>query len=192
MHDEMTPLAPDPSPGSSAASSTSETNAFAGDPGPGFDPATAAAPLAPAPAGDWTLGVSEEQVRDVLGMGGDAVHMAVGVGEVDWAMTKTDLDRIAPPLTRILNRYPAVAEVVQHSDELAVAGGVGLWAWRSILERRAVLDAHAGAHEREAGTPPVPAGSVPGEHHVQSVEVVPGYTTVAERLAATPAPGAGQ
>jgi len=196
MIDPTAAAAMDPSAGSSAASSTSD---FTGDPGPGFDPQTAAAaiPDPEAPAGDWAaLQVEEEKIREVLGMVGGGLHMLAGVGESDWAMTQSDLDRIAPPATRIINRYPALAAAVERSDELAVIFGMGLWGWRSLLERQAVLEHqalrdHAAAQPPGAPAPAAPAPAAPaGDFFATGVDVARGYVTAAERLAAQPAAGA--
>jgi hypothetical protein len=141
---------------SSARSSGASSDPFAGDPGPGFTPgATAAEPGEP---GDqpalpgWPDDVAEEQVRSFLMTVGDAAHAVAGVGELDWRFTEKDQDRLAPPMTRITNRYETLRAVAGHSDELAVAIGMGLWGWRSMLERRAVLEALAEGRE-----PPRPA-----------------------------------
>lgn len=72
---------------------------------------------------------------------GSGLHYMFGVAERDWAMTKTDLERIAPALTRICNRYEPVARLAPIADPLLVAHGLVLYAWRSELERvRALRD----------------------------------------------------
>lgn len=142
---------------SSAASSTSSP--YTAGPGPGID---ASAPIGEPPpqedAGDPFLEVwQEEQLRDWLRSSGDAVHAAWGVGEHDWAMTRSDLDRIAPPLTRILNRYQPTRAVAAFSDPAAVALGFGLYGWRSTLERAAVLKRQARERGEDDGAAGAPA-----------------------------------
>jgi hypothetical protein len=145
---------------------------FVSDPGPGWDPEAAAAAADAVRAeheeeeragGTEAFGfpeVEEERVRQVLFVGGDSIHAAVGVGEYDWVMTQRDLDRIAPPLTRILNRYELTKAVAGYSDELALLMGFGLYSWRSVLELAAVR--RAGERPRPADVraeqaPPAPA-----------------------------------
>lgn len=189
---------------SPAASSTSNgADPFIGDPGPGFDPDAGAAAAAGVQADadqaarEQTADafsipdVEEESVRSVLFNGGDMLHALAGVGEQDWRATQADLDRIAPPATRIINRYDISRAVAQKSDEAAVIIGMGMWSWRSMLERRAVL------HAREQGLDPAdfvpsdeapkpePRPPAPGPSPVPvgaSFEVAPGYVTTAERL----------
>ncbi|MTD43844.1 hypothetical protein GKE82_05875 [Conexibacter sp. W3-3-2] len=82
-------------------------------------------------------------------------HTLVGVGDTDWVHTEADLSAIAPPLTRILNRYPATAAAAVMGDEVMLITGVGGYAVRSYLERKATLAARAAAPaEPLAGTMP--------------------------------------
>ena len=152
---------------------------FVEDPGPGFDQEAAAAGAddvraqheAEARAAGveaFTLPeVEEEKVRTVLFNVGDGVHAIAGVGDYDWVMTQRDLDRIAPPLTRILNRYDAAKVAAGYSDELAVLIGAGLYGWRSMLERVAVTraeernQASEGPSRAPRPEPPAPASSRP-------------------------------
>jgi hypothetical protein len=197
------PAAEDYSASSRAGSSTSNgAGPFVGDAGPGFDAAGAgdAPPAGPdVPLEAFTPDVDEEQIRSALRNLGDGAHAVIGVGELDWCMTQTDLERIAPPLTRIVNRYPALAAAAGHSDELAVAIGTGLYTWRSLLERQAVLRARetedaaaspagpprpaAAPSPRAApGGPAAAATPMPGG---ATVETPAGYTAAADRLRAT-------
>jgi hypothetical protein len=169
---------------SGAGSSTSDP--FLGDTGPGFDPRKAPEPPAAPELPEPVLLVEEDTIRSLLLNGGDMAHTIAGVGELDWAMTERDLERIAPPLTRIVNRYPAVARVAGRSDEAAVAIGVGMYSWRSMIERRAVLE----AQERQAPAQPAPRGPgeprpQPGAFDPSAAEPTDGYQTFAERLAQT-------
>jgi hypothetical protein len=89
----------------------------------------------------------QETIEKFLQGTGVGLHMLAGAGEKDWLMTKADLERIAPPLTRIANRYEPLARLSPYGDPLLVAHGFALYGWRSALERkRAMRDA-----EEEAG-----------------------------------------
>ena len=90
----------------------------------------------------------------MLKNGGDLAHAGIGVGQLDWVMTDTDQDRIAPPLTRIINKHEQLARIASRSDELSVAVGAGLYTWRSLLEREAVLKVKRA--EQAAPVPPSP------------------------------------
>jgi hypothetical protein len=183
--------------GSSKVSETASESELIGDTGPGFD--SAAAP--PPPSGPAALSVpelvpavDEQQIRDLLLTGGDGLHLLFGVGELDWVMTQRDLERIAPPLTRIINRYEPLARVAGQSDFLLVAFGSGMYAWRSMLERQAVLQAReaeqAGQEARLVPERPEPgAGAV---NPASVAEIPDDYETYAERLARTRAPQSTQ
>lgn len=100
----------------------------------------------PPPDVEWT----QRQVRSLLEVQGRATHAVVGVGEQDWLHTEADLAAIAPPLTRILNRYPATAAAAAIGDEALLIAGVGGYAMRSWLERKQEL-------QRRAATAAAPA-----------------------------------
>jgi hypothetical protein len=204
---ETSPPSPAGSERSSAASSTRDE--LIGDAGPGFVPGAAPeaeqpgqAPDEPPPI-DFALEVSEEQVRAFLRNVGDGLHAVAGVGELDWVFTDTDQDRLGPPLARLSNRYPALAMVAGRSDEAAVAIGMGLYTWRSLLERQAVLKAAEqrpratappserpapAAGPRPAPPPPqTPPARPPGPDGPDgpSIELPEDYVTAADRLRAT-------
>jgi hypothetical protein len=80
---------------------------------------------------------------------GAGIHMLIGQTEKDWLMTKKDLERIGPPLTRLCNRWEPALALAPVADPLLVAHGFALYGWRSALERkRAIRDA-----EEELDTP---------------------------------------
>lgn len=195
---------------------------FVEDPGPGFDPERADAlpgdappgpgetpgdrPAGPGPALFEIPEVAEEKVRQALLVGGDGLHAIFGVGDYDWLATQRDIDRIAPPLTSIINRYEPARAIAGRSDELALLVGVGLWSWRSLLERAAVMREREHGIQPGAGpiptasptpppaaptsgpAPPPPSEPAPPEPApapqavVGAVEVAPGYVTRAERF----------
>lgn len=147
--------------GSAPASTTSRAagSVFIGDAGPSFDARAAAAAPQPEPIGEPLpmLVWEEDSVRGVLTAKGAVLHMAIGVGEEDWKYTETDLETIAPPLTRILNRYPQTQALAAGGDAIALAIGFGGYGMRSILERKAVLAA------READPQPVAGVRAPAD-----------------------------
>ncbi len=116
-------------------------------------------PAAPEYPG-WEL----EHIETFLLGAGSGIHLLIGVGERDWEMTKADLERIAPPMQRIANRWQPALRASAYADPFMVAYGVTLWAWRSALERaRALKDLEAaqqeqgGArYERTSSTPEEP------------------------------------
>ena len=86
----------------------------------------------------------QETIEKFLEGAGAGLHQLLGQGERDWKMTQADLDRIAPPLTRIVNRYEPTARLSPMADPLLVAHGVILYGWRSMLEaKRAERDREA-------------------------------------------------
>jgi hypothetical protein len=181
------PQAPTPSPtppdapadsstASAPASSTSRRAAglFIGDPGPAFDSKQAAAEPAPEPAPAPELGVvevgwEEDTVRSLLSAEGQVVHTLAGVDDDDWLWLQHELDAIAPPLTRILNRYPALRAAAEAGDGMAVMIAMGGHVTRSYMTRRAELVAAAAEAPAEPvtgvrapeGTGPPPPQEMP-------------------------------
>jgi hypothetical protein len=95
----------------------------------------------------------EDPVAGLLGMKGRLLHAAAGAAEADWIYTELDLAAIAPPLTRIANRYEPIRRYATHADPVAVAAGIFAYATRSMLERRVAAAAAAG----DGGTRPIPS-----------------------------------
>lgn len=150
MARQQSPEDEEPSAGSSTGSSTSSP--YVAGAGPGFDPSQPP-PIADSDEQREERGAAflaeweEQQVSDWLKNAGDLAHAGFGIGDYDWVMTQRDLERIAPPLTRILNRYEPTRAVAEYSDPAAVAIGFGLYGWRSALERIHVLRAQQAAGE---------------------------------------------
>lgn len=158
----------DPSPAGGEARSessppaSSATADFIADPGPAFDPERA--PAAPAvdvdeepPAGEDEWDVA--RVRELLELQGEVTHAALAVGaddETTWIHTERDLRAIAPPLTRILNRYDATRAAAAAGDELLLAAALGRYGIRNFKTRRRLI-----AHEALQG--PVPVTGVTAE-----------------------------
>jgi hypothetical protein len=80
-------------------------------------------------------------VRALLTAQGVLVHgaLAVDKASTEWKYTEADLGAIAPPLTRILNRYEPTRAAAGAGDELALGVGLLGYAARSISERRRAL-----------------------------------------------------
>jgi hypothetical protein len=136
-----------PSGGSSRGSPRGRSP-FVADPGPAFDARREQASSQPAPEPEapaleqqlfdqW----DEERVRAILTAQGFTVHALFGVAERDWVYTEADLETIAPPLARILNRYDLTRAAAHVGDEAAVAMGLGGYVVRSVVARRAALKA---------------------------------------------------
>lgn len=140
-------LEPDASGASGRASSVSD---FIADPGPEFDPDEADEharerdddrSLSAHPGGEtgieveWDAGV----VKSMLTAQGSALHAVAGKADEDWLYTKDELAAIAPPLTRILNRYDATRVAAATGDELSLILGLSGHTMRSLQERRAAL-----------------------------------------------------
>jgi hypothetical protein len=86
----------------------------------------------------WDL----ETIETFLSGTGAGIHMLIGQTEQDWLLTEKDLERIAPPLTRIANRWEPALRLSPVADPLLVAHGMALYGWRSALEmKRAKRDA---------------------------------------------------
>lgn len=153
---------------------------FVGDPGPGFDPAGAPEPELAPPAGLEPVAEWEEgTVRSILTAKGTVLHMAVGVGEEEWLYLQHELDAIAPPLTRILNRYPVTRAAAEGGDAIAVMIGLGGYVSRSYIERRAALaDAEQAEPEPVTGVS-APPGTGPEHDPAQQAALgeQPGWST---------------
>lgn len=156
----------DPAADRSAASSTASPAAdLIGDAGPAFIeperdelPGPDAAELAAAVGG---LSWSEPRVRAILQAKGQALHglIAVDPASDEWVYTSGDLTAIAPPLTRILNRYPATRAAAASGDELALVIGFAGYGMRSWSQRRAALQLLA-AYQAEQPEPDYAAPTV--------------------------------
>jgi hypothetical protein len=179
---------PSPSPSGAAAGSSTGSSAgspFIAEPG-GFDPDAAAAEPPPAaganvyalpePPPEW----EREQVEAILTAKGAVLHtvLAVDKSSDEWRYTDTDLRAIAPPLTRILNRYDATRAAAGTGDEIAVMIGLTGYVGRSWRERREAL---ADLAER----PPEPVSGRAAEAPVFTAEPA-GGGPAAETVPASP------
>jgi hypothetical protein len=117
--------------------------------------------------------VDEATVRQWLDLAGLGLNWTLpgrnyGVADA-WRMTQRDLDEIAPPATRILNRHPWLRAVATRADvdAFTLAAAVAGYGFRNgveVLQARKDAEAerpHMGG--REAAEPETPAGpSWPG------------------------------
>lgn len=135
---------------SSEGSSASSASELLADPGPEFDPGQAGQDaterdsdrlLSASPGGQTGLEVewAPDAVRSLLETQGAALHAIAGKAEQDWVYTKTELDAISKPLTRILNRYDATRIAAGTGDEIALLLGLTGHTLRSLQERKAAL-----------------------------------------------------
>lgn len=153
----------DSSTGSWAASD------FLADAGPAFDPERAPVTefdpeeegLAVEP-GDW----DEQRVREFLILQGEITHELLKVGEEDtetWLHTERDLRAIAPPLTRILNRYDATRALAAAGDEALLAAAVVRYGARNYTRRQRLLALQAQAEPQPVTGVPAEPGSGPDD-----------------------------
>jgi hypothetical protein len=141
--------------------------------GPGI-PDISGAPLVPPPRAAQEAeppppGWDQETIETFLRGTGSGIHMLIGQAERDWLLLEEDLRRIAPPLTRICNRWEPALRLSPLADPLLVAHGFALYGWRSALEaKRAQRDAEEAAstgpgyEEEPPGAAVAAAGSVNG------------------------------
>jgi hypothetical protein len=102
--------------------------------------------------------VGEEQVRGFLIAQGALAHGLVAVEHEsdEWVYLEADLEALAPPLTRIINRFPIAASVFERlGDYPALAMGAAGYVGRS-LEERAAGKARLAAGEESEPTTDVP------------------------------------
>jgi hypothetical protein len=83
------------------------------------------------------LEVAEDQIRDLLRAQGSVLHGAVAIekGSDEWLWLEHELDAIAGPLTRIVNRYDVLRRAAAHGDYLTIAVAAGGYAQRSLSDR---------------------------------------------------------
>ena len=85
---------------------------------------------------EWT----SERTGAIVRAGGFLLHNADSLsseagGEQLWRATEADVDAIAPPLARILNRYTPARRLAGVSDEAELAFGLFGYAKRNLAER---------------------------------------------------------
>lgn len=162
------PIAAAASGGSStgSAKASQPTEGFISDPGPGFVPGADDTPpleappelhAVPALIPEW----DEDTVGTLLTAKGELLHGAIGVNDNDWRYTQADLGAIAPPLTRILNRYDATRALAAAGDEALLAAAVVRYGARNVTKRRRLLAARAADEPRPVTGTPAPEDTGP-------------------------------
>jgi hypothetical protein len=154
--DPQHPSEEDSSPVSGTAS-PADAGGLIEDPGPAFDPGQVEEEPE-APEDEEQLPELEEAwdvqvIKGLLETKGRTLHAVAGVAEDDWVYTEIDLAAIAPPLTRIFNRYPAIRRYAALGDPILLATAYGAYTARSVDERRTALAAAAPV-ETEVPLPP--------------------------------------
>jgi hypothetical protein len=132
-----------PSPSEKSDDQVSSTGSSAGseffaDAGPSFD---AEAPPAPPVVDEAPIALAwdVEVVKGCLTAQGQVLHTVIAKADEEWLYTRDELHAIAPPLTRILNRYDATRAAAGTGDEIALLLGLTGYVGRSVKARRAVL-----------------------------------------------------
>jgi hypothetical protein len=112
-------------------------------------------------------------VKSILEASGSVLHQAAGKGEQDWIFIERELRAIAPPLARILSRYPATAAAAAAGDEFAVIIGLSGYTIRSLKERKAALEAAAvePALNPTAAAAPAPDPVIPYDRYEPGEDV---------------------
>jgi hypothetical protein len=155
------------STGSSAAS-------FIADPGPAFDKKRAPAPpveTVEAELAELADQWDEPRIREILTLQGEITHGLLHVVDDDdvddtWLHTERDLRAIAPPLTRILNRYDVTRAAAAAGDEALLAAAVIRYGTRNFAKRRRLLAAIANQEPQPVTGREAPPESGP-EHDEQ-------------------------
>lgn len=100
-------------------------------------------------------------MRELLALQGEITHAFLAAGPDDddtWLQTDKDLGAIAPPLTRIANRYDALRAAAVAGDEILLASAVSRYAARNYIKRRRYL-----AAQQDQGPQPVTGREAPPE-----------------------------
>lgn len=77
---------------------------------------------------------------------GNVTHAIFKVGPDDketWKQTEEDLHAIAPPMTRLLNRYDVTRAAAAAGDEIALVAALTAYSARNYTRRRRLLAAIA-------------------------------------------------
>ena len=139
------------------SSSTGSEPDFIADPGPPFD--LKHSPQAPTLKPDELAAQADERwqettIKSLLTTQGNVAHHFLQATPEDhdtWKHTTDDLKAIAPPLTRILNRYDATRAAAAAGDEIALAAALAAYTGRNYTKRRRLI---AGARD-ESGPQPI-------------------------------------
>ncbi len=96
--------------------------------------------------------LSVDEIATLLAAVGRGLHATLGDPRIDehWAFTTTEIDSLAPPLTAIVNRRPALLAVVRQSDAATAALVVAAYLRRNLKLSAEIADAEADAAEQDA------------------------------------------
>lgn len=145
---DPSPTSPSTAAGAAGSGKGSSAGRFTTDAGQPFNAEGAPPSRVPEPEAEETAELvlwDERRIRQLLTAQGAALHMLVAVDKAsdEWVHTQADLEAIAPPLTAILNRYPATQAAAAAGDELALVVGLGGYVARSYRQRMRDLAALA-------------------------------------------------
>ena len=123
--------------------SDADPDGFVSDAGPEFDPELSPEPpelelVDPELEEELSEGWEEKQVREILTTQGSATNFFLRLHPDDetWKHTEEDLSAIAPPLTRILNRYDATRALSAAGDEVVLGTALFNYGARNVTQRR--------------------------------------------------------
>jgi hypothetical protein len=158
------PTRPSQSDGPASSTAFSAGSEFAADPGPPFDPDASPAEPELDVTETWAEDPhwEEKTIREALTLQGELLHSAaewrLGVDGTDiWLHTERDLAAIAPPLTRILNRYDVTRAAAAAGDEGLLAAAILRYGSRNVIRTRRVLAARRAEPDRpRSGAPAEP------------------------------------
>jgi hypothetical protein len=136
----------------------SDADDFVDDAGPAFDPKLVPElELAGEEEPDelLELGWQEAQIKELLTTQGSATNYLLRITDDDetWKHTKEDLAAIAPPLTRILNRYDVTRAAAAAGDELALVVAVSNYGIRNYTQRSRLIRRYREIEEPISGIP---------------------------------------
>lgn len=146
----------------------SDADEFVDDAGPEFDPKLSPEPpeleLDPefSDVDPEDLGWDEKQIKELLTTQGNGTNwlLRLDVDDDTWKHTQDDLAAIAPPLTRILNRFDATRAAAAAGDELALGTALFNYGARNVTQRRRLIKRMAAIEEPVSGVA-APAGTGP-------------------------------
>ncbi len=94
--------------------------------------------------------ITVDEIATLLAAAGRGLHAALGDPRIDehWAFTTTEIDSLAPPLTAIVNRRPALLAVVRQSDAATAALVLAAYLRRNLKLSAEIADAEAEAADQ--------------------------------------------
>ena len=111
--------------------------------------------------------VPQAVVRGLLSSVGLGLHFTLGHDDVPdhWQFTAGELDALTPPLTRIINRRPALRRAAHAGDAMTIATTLAGYTGRNVIDARRAADARhdepqeePDARDQPRQARPAPAG----------------------------------